>query len=211
MKEVILTAENRVIVGKQVQVLRRAGKLPAVIYGVGRSPIPITLNLHDTTLRLQGITSSQLVTVDLNGTQHVGLIREKQRNPITGALIHLDFQEVSMTELLRTSVLIELTGDAPAVKTFDGVVVTRLEELDVEALPRDLPSRITVDISNLTEIGSSIRVHDLVIPSGVEILSDPEDIVVVITAPVREEEFVEEPVGAEEPEVIDRGKKEEDF
>jgi len=211
MEEVILTAENREVIGKHVKVLRREGKLPAVIYGAGFTPIPISLNLHDTRKSLHGVTSSQLVTVDVQGVQHVVLIREKQRNPITGTLIHLDFQEVSLTELLRTSVSIEFTGDAPAVKTLSGVVAIRMEELEVEALPRDLPDRIIVDLSSLAEIGASIRVHDLIIPAGVEILSNPDDIVVVVTAPTREEEFAEAALGAEEPEVIDRGKKEDDF
>lgn len=210
MEEIVLKATPRTIVGKQVRSLRREGGLPAVLYGRNFEPINVTLDLRDTTRVLSTITSSHLVTVDVNGEKHTGLVRDRQRHPVSGQLLHLDFQIVSMTEKLRTSVVIVLEGEAPAAKEVDGVVVTGLESLEVESLPRDLPDRIVVDLSGLRAIGDAIYVRDIHLPSAVEVLTDPDELIVVVTAPVSEAELaIEEGAGAGEPEVIERSKEEE--
>jgi large subunit ribosomal protein L25 len=212
MKEVVLQAKKRAVIGKQVKAMRRAGQLPAVIYGRKVEPVAITLDYKEATTILSGISSSHLVTVDVEGAKYNALVREKQREPITGQIIHIDFQRVSMTEKLRVMVSLVLEGESPAVKFLSGVLVTGQEELEVECLPGDLVDRIVVNIAGLTQIGDSIHVRDLNIPSGVEVLSDPDDIVVVVTAPTVEVAPVEGLVGSAEPEVIEKGKKqEEDF
>lgn len=211
MKDVVLKAEPRTVLGKQVKALRREGRLPAVIYGRGHTPISISLDLHDASRVLPTITSSQLVVVDVNGSLHTTLVREKQRQPVTGSLIHIDFQEVSLTEKLRTNVMIELIGESPAVKNLNGIVVSAREVVEVEALPRDLPDRLTLDISSLVEIGDTLHVRDLILPPRVEILDDAEEMIVVVTGQAAEEEVAEAEVSAAEPEVIERGKKEDEF
>ena len=210
MKEIILKAQKRKVLGKQVKQLRRQGKLPAVIYGHNTDPFAITLDAHEASRILPTITSSHLVVVDVEGEKHTTLVREKQRHPVQGGFIHIDFQEVSLTEKLKASVVIELVGDAPAVKNLNGVVVAGLESLEVECLPQDLPERITVDISGLTEIGSAIYVRDIPIPANVEVLESANETVVVITSAVSEAEEGEAVAGAAEPEVIERGKKQEE-
>jgi large subunit ribosomal protein L25 len=108
-------------------------------------------------------------------------------------------------------VSIYLEGESLAVKELDGVLVTGVEEIEVECLPQDLPERILVNISPLTQIGSSLHVRDLQLSASVRVLSDPDDLVVLITAPEAEEVVPEvEEVAAVEPEVIERGKKEEE-
>jgi large subunit ribosomal protein L25 len=214
MEEIVLKAMHRAISGKQVRAIRREGKLPAIMYGHHIDPISIELDLRDTSRKLTGLAPSALVILDVDGTQHKALVREKQRNKISGILLHVDFLAVSMTEKLRTEVYIEITGVAPAIKDFDGVLVTGMDEVEVECLPQDLPERIVVDISSLKEIGDGIYVRDLKIPQGVKILEEPETMVALITAQAAVEEEVapvevEEEVG-EEPEVIERGKKEEE-
>jgi large subunit ribosomal protein L25 len=210
MEEKVLKAQLRQVIGKQVKALRREGLLPAIIYGKGSEPILISLDYRESSRLLPTITSSQLVVVDLDGKQHTTLVREKQRQPVTGNLIHVDFQEVSLTEKLRASVMIELVGEAPAVENLDGILVTRLEELYVEAFPGDLPERIRVDISGLKEIGDAIHVSDIHLVEAIEVLVDADEIVVVVTAHAAGE--MEEGEGsAAEPEVIERGKKEDDF
>lgn len=213
MEEIILKANRRTVLGKQVKAIRREGKLPAVIYGHHISPISIVMDLRDTSRSLQGLAPSALVTVDVDGEQHRTLVREKQRNKITGTLLHVDFLAVSMTERLRAQVYVEVVGVAPAIKDFSGVLVTGLDELEVECLPKDLPERITADISNLVKISDGIYVRDLVVPDGVKILDDPDTMVALITAQAAVEEevapVVEEAVG-EEPEIIEHGKKEEE-
>jgi large subunit ribosomal protein L25 len=213
MEEIVLKANRRTVLGKQVKAIRREGQLPAVIYGHNIQPISIVLDLRDTSRSLQGIAPSALVTVDVEGELHRALVREKQRNKISGVLLHVDFLAVSMTEKLRAQVYIEVVGLSPAIKDFNGVLMTGLDELEVECLPNDLPERITADVSNLLKIGDGIYVRDLIVPKDVKILEEPDTMVALITSQAAEEEevapVVEEVVG-EEPEVIEHGKKEEE-
>jgi large subunit ribosomal protein L25 len=212
MEETVLQAKRREVIGKHVKSLRRAGRLPAVLYGHTTEPIPVTLDMREASRVLPTITSSHLVTVDVEGERHTTLVREKQRHPVLGSLLHVDFLVVSMTEKLRAEVMIELEGEAPAVKEYSANLVTGQESLEVECLPSDLPDRIIVDISVLKKIGDAIRVRDLQIPEAVEVLTDLDVMVVQATAQAAEEvveEAVPEVVEAE-PEVIERGKKEEE-
>ncbi len=209
MDNIVLKATRRTVSGKQVKALRRQGQLPAVMYGHHIAPIAITLDAHSAALALAGLSSSTIITIDLDGEQHAALVREKQRDFIKNRLLHVDFQVVSLTETIRTNVSIVMHGTSPAVRDFNAVLVTNLSEVEIEALPRDLPEHLVVDISGLKAIGDAIYVRDLPVPSGVTILTDPDEVVVVATGAAREEEVVEE-VGAAEPEVIERGKKEEE-
>ncbi len=211
MEKVTLQAEKRAVTGKKVSVLRREGLLPAIIYGHNFEATPISLDLKETTKILSGLTSSSLITIALDGKEHTALVRDRQRDFIRNRLIHLDFQVVSLTEKIRAKVSVDMVGTSPAVKDFDGVVVPGISELDIECLPQYLPERLTVDISVLKNIGDSIHVKDISFDENVTIHQDPEDMIVLVTYTAEEE--IEEPVAeAEEtePEVIEKGKKEED-
>lgn len=211
-KDVVLKATRRNVVGKQVKALRRQGLLPAVIYGHKIEPIAISLDEHDASVLLPKLSSSTVVTIDVEGKKHQALVREKQRDYIKNRLLHVDFQAISMTEKIRTMVRVDLTGTAPAVKEFNAVVVQNLNQVEVEALPRDLPERYTIDLEALTEVGSAIYVRDLPASDKVTILTDPDEAIVVATgaAPEEVEEVEEEAVEGQEPEVIERGKREEE-
>jgi len=209
MEEIVLNAKPRSVVGKQVKALRRQGELPAIIYGHHTEPVPISLNLREASRTLAGISPSQLFKVKVEGKEHTVLVRERQRHPVRGELLHLDLLAVSMTEKLRATVPIAFEGESPAVEDLNGVLVVSLEQLEVESLPGDLPERFTVDISGLKNYGDSITVGDMEVPAGVEILTPAEEVVVVVTAP--QAEVVEEEVeDIAEPEVVERGKKEEE-
>ncbi len=209
MEREVLQASRRTVLGKQVGALRRQGKLPAILYGAHIQPIPITLETREAERVLRHMTTSSLVNIELEGQTYPALVRERQRDPIKNHLLHVDFQAVSLTEKIRANVGIELVGISPAVKDWNAILVTPLDELEVECLPQDLPERIAVDVSGLTNIGDGIRVSDLVISDKVRILNDPEEMVVIATAAEAEEVVAE--VGAEvEPEVIEKGKKEEE-
>jgi large subunit ribosomal protein L25 len=212
MDEVVLQASRRTITGKQVNALRRAGKLPAVIYGRHIEAVPIELDLKESSRILERYSASALIVIDLDGERHYTLVREKQRNPLLGTLRHIDFQAVSLTEKVRADVRIILTGESPAVENYYGILVQNLESLEIEALPRDLPERIEVDVSVLKEIGDSLLVHDLSLPGEIEVLTDLDEAVVLVTAPVSEEVAEEEEAleGEAEPEVIERGRREEE-
>ena len=138
MEKVVLKATKRDVIGKKVGALRRAGKLPAVLYGHRIETTAIMLDAHEGAQTLSRLTSSSLVTVDLDGKEYLALIKEKQRDFIKNRLIHLDFQVVSLTEKMRAKVGIELTGTAPAVKNFNAVIHTGLMALEVECMPQDL-------------------------------------------------------------------------
>ncbi len=210
MQKEDLKASHRTVIGKQVGVLRRHGKLPGVIYGHHMAPTPILMDLKEATHILSSITGSSLLTIDLEGTKHSVLVREKQRNFIRNILTHIDFQAVSLTEKLRTKVSVELAGLSPAVKDFNGYIITNLSMLEVECFPQDLPERIIIDISVLKKIGDVILVSSVHISDKVVLLDNPEEAIVVVTA--TKEELDENAVAgvAEEPEVIEKGKKEEE-
>jgi large subunit ribosomal protein L25 len=212
MEKVVIQAEKRMVTGKQVKALRREGKLPAVIYGYGIDPISIVLDTRSASRILAKASSSTLVTIELAGVQYPTLVREKQLDFIRNSLIHVDFLAVSMTEKLTASVGVHIVGEAPAVKEFGAILVTGLTELEVECLATDLPESFTVDVSGLVEISDGVYVRDVVAPENVEILSDPEEMIVVATAMAAEEEEEEEVLEVEEgeePEIIEKGKKEE--
>ncbi|HPC06391.1 MAG TPA: 50S ribosomal protein L25 [Anaerolineaceae bacterium] len=211
MDKVILPADRRIVTGKQVNALRREGKLPAVIYGHNFEATPISLDLKETTKVLSGLTSSSLVTILLENKEYPALVRDRQRDYIRNRLIHLDFQVVNLTEKIRANVSVDLEGVSPAVKDFNGVVVTGLSELEVECLPQDLPERLTIDLSKLMRIGDAIHVKDISFGENVTIHQDPEEMIVLVTASIEEAVEVELAEGeAAEPEIIEKGKKEEE-
>lgn len=210
MEKLVIQATRRSVTGKKVGALRRDGKLPGILYGYQIESTPILMELREASRVLAHASSSQLITINLDGKEFATLVREKQRDFIKGTLLHVDFQVVSLTEKIRTSVGIELSGTSPAVKDYNGVIVQELDEVEVEALPQDLPDKLVVDISGLTKIGDAIFVRDLNLPSSVEILNEPDEVVVIVTgaAPEISEEEISEEIS--EPEVIERGKKEEE-
>lgn len=189
MSEFVLNAQPRDVIGKQVRALRRAGLLPAVIYGHNVKPINISLEAHAAGKVLPFVSSSQLMTVVVGDERMVVLVREKQRQPVSGKVIHVDFQAVSMNETIRITVGLDFHGESPAIKNFNAIVVVAREVVEVEALPNDLPSSIVVDMTKLTEIGAVVRVSDLVLPKGVTVLDHPEDTVVMIAPPATEAEL----------------------
>lgn len=216
MDKVVLQAEKRDVVGKQVKALRRAGRLPAVIYGRHTEPLLITLDAHSASLALGKVTSSSLVTIELEGKQYPTLVREKQRDYIKNRLLHVDFLTVSLTETIRATVSLNFEGVSTAVKDYNAVLVTSVQSLEVECLPSDLPERIDVDISVLKRPGDSIRVRDLNISDKVQVLDDPDTTIAVAAAARVEEEGAgvpgaEETAGEGEPELaVERGKKEDE-
>jgi large subunit ribosomal protein L25 len=217
MEKVVLKAEKRDVIGKQVKAMRRAGKLPAVIYGRHTDPIIVSLDSHSASLVLGRLTSSSLVTIELDGKEYPALVREKQRDYIKNRILHVDFLAVSLTETLRASVAVNLVGVSAAVKDYNAVLVTNLQSLEVECLPTDLPERIDIDISVLARPGDGIRVRDVKVSDKVRLLDDPDTMVAVATFAKVEEEAAGVP-GAEgvapaeaEPELaVERGKKDEE-
>ncbi|MBN2045413.1 MAG: 50S ribosomal protein L25 [Anaerolineales bacterium] len=208
MDRVKLEASRRTVTGKKVKVLRREGKLPAIIYGKHMEPLPIMLDLRSTTKILRDVSQATVLTIDVEGEDHTVLVRDRQRGILTGAYEHIDFLEISMTETVRTQVNVFVEGTSPAEKEFGAIIMTGADSVEVEALPGDLPESLVVDVSSLESIGDTITVSDLVLPKGVEVLSDPTEMLAVVTMPAaalaEEEELAEELEGEEgiEPELV---------
>lgn len=217
-ENIVLEATRRDVVGKKVKQLRREGKLPAVVYGHGVEPTPILLDLRETTKVLREVSSSTLVTLKVDKKEYSVLVRDFQKGIISREYTHLDFLALDLTQTVRTQVAVVLLDvDVPAVKEMGAMVITGLDSLEVEALPKDLTDQIEIDPSVLVNIGDSISVADITPPPGVTFLDDPDAMVVMATAPsvmeeeaeVVDEELLEEELAAGEPEVIEKGKEEE--
>lgn len=197
MEKLVLEAKNRDVIGKKVKALRREGQLPAVIYGSGIDPQPITLDTKAVRQTLKIAGANTLITIKIGKQEHLALVRDVQREVIKRDLLHIDFQAVSLEEKITTSLPIRFVGDAPVLADFDSIIITALDELQIEAKAKDLPDSITVDISILEEIGDNILVKDLVIPGEVTVLDDPDELVVVASAQALMEEEPEVEEGAE--------------
>ena len=211
MAGIQIKAEKRNVIGKQVKGLRREGKVPAVVYGAGLQPTAIELHSREAERALARASGATLLDLELEGVTHKVLVREIQRHSIRRDLRHVDFLKVAMDQLIRAEVPIELLGEAPAVKTLGGVLVTGVQAIEVEALPADLPDRVTVSIEGLEKIDDKISVGNLTLGKGVRVLTSAEDVVARVIYQVAEvlEEPKEAVAVAEEPEVIARKKEEE--
>ena len=209
MERVVIKASKRDVTGKKVSQLRREGQMPGVVYGHHIEPIAIVMNPHDVTRAMIGLTPSSIVTLDIDGEEHAALIRERQRDYLRNRFIHIDFQAVSRTEKIRARIETILEGTAPAVKNYNGIVLHEKEYIEVEALPEHLPEKFVIDISSLEKIGDMIRISDMAISDDVTVFDDANDVIVSISG-VKEEAEEEAEAGADEPEVVEKGKKEEE-
>jgi large subunit ribosomal protein L25 len=183
MAEQKLTAEKREGTGKGVaRKLRAGGRVPAVLYGHGMEPLSLSVNARELNHVLHtGAGTNVLVDLLVDGTEHLTLPREIQRNYIRNQLLHVDFLAVSRTETIAVDVPVREVGESPGIKA-GGVVEHHLFEVHVECLPTDVPEVIEADISEL-ELGDALRVDDLTPPKGVTILTNPEDSVLAVVVP----------------------------
>lgn len=213
MERITLRAEKRDKSGKGVaRSLRRAGSVPAVLYRGGGST-PIMINRKELTGFIHE-TAGEQVMVNLqfaNGESSLALVKDYQVDPLKGELLHTDFFEVSLTDELRVTVYISTTGEPIGVKRDGGILQHGIREIEIECLPDKVPGHIEVDVSAL-ETGKSIHVSDLSIGEGIKILTDKGELIATVTAPIVEEVAAPTAAPAEiaEPEVIKKGKKEEE-
>ena len=210
MEKVVIKASKRDVTGKKVSQLRREGKMPGLVYGPHIDPFAIVIDAREVTRAMIGLTPSSIVTIDIDGEDHAALIRERQRDYLRNKFIHIDFQAVSRTEKIRARIETVLEGTAPAVKNYNGIVLHEKEYIEVEALPEHLPERFVIDISNLNRIGDMIRISDMKIADDVTVFDDVNDVIVSISGVKEDTADEEETAGADEPEVVEKGKKEEE-
>lgn len=212
MHEVSLAATSRRETGKgSARSLRREGKVPAVIYGHGREPQPLSIEVKAVD-KLLGIIGGETVLVDVEidgGNPVKAIVREVQRNPVRRAdVIHLDLYAVLADELIDVEVPVHVIGTAEGVRNQGGVLDLHLHRVTVRCLPADIPEHIEVDVNALT-VGTAIHVHELAVPKGATIMNDPNVSVVGVLAARVEAEPVPVEAVEGEPEVIKKGKADE--
>ena len=219
MATVSFNATARDAAGKgAARTLRSKGQVPAVIYGHGRQPQSLSLNARDLDKLLGHIQAeSTVIEVTVGGATSKTLIREIQRHPIKRQILHVDFQALVAGEKVTVSIPITLSGIPEGVRLGGGVLDQTLRELEIEVDPSSIPDHVEYEVTNMV-IGDSVHVSDLKVPEGAKVLDDPETSVAVLAAPravIEETAAVAEPVEGEagavvEPEVIGRGKEEEE-
>ena len=194
MSKVVLSAKNRQGKGSgEARKIRRAGRIPAVLYGRSGDAISIDLDAQEFATGVKNISESTIVKVDVEGKSYDAFVKDTQRNIIDGNILHVDFYEVESGVSVRARVIINLKGNAIGVRE-GGVLEFPLHEIEVECLPKDLPERIELDISNLGA-NQSIHVRDLVLSDAVRVLSAADQVVTlvkyakeeVVAAPTEEE------------------------
>jgi large subunit ribosomal protein L25 len=203
MDQIQLTAERRAIIGKKVKQLRREGKVPAIIYGTEIDPIPIQVDGFELSTVLRRAGANRLITVNVKGDSHphLTLTRDVQRDVITRNLLHVDFQEVVLTQKITSEVPIIIEGTPGVVRAGEAIINQMLDAIEIEALPTDLIPSITIDISNLEEVDEAVYVRDLDLPDRVTVLTKVDEIIVRLSAPQLEREEIEKAIPEEAVEV----------
>jgi large subunit ribosomal protein L25 len=206
-----LTATKRTVTGKQVGQLRRAGQLPAVLYGPGTEPLSIQLNAKEAGQVIRKIKGTQLVDLTVDDKPFKVLLQELQRDSIKGFFLHVDFYAVDMNRTLRVKVPLHLTGTSYAVVSLSGVLVHGITEIEIECLPADLPAGLVIDLGMLKEIGSALHVKDVPLPAAIKVLTNPDDLVARVTYQAKEEDLTTAAATTTtDVEVIEKGKLEEE-
>jgi large subunit ribosomal protein L25 len=205
-----IKCERRDAFGKNAsRRFRREGKIPAVLYGKNEPSTHLVLQKKDIFGILRSESGENTIfkaSFDSDATD--AMIKEFQIDPVTAEILHIDLIQIAMDKAIRVSVPIVVAGEAVGVKTEGGFVDLITREVEVECLPGDIPEHIEVDIGDL-HLHQSVKVEDISSPQGVEIISDPQTLVVLIEAPTKEEEVLPEVEEEEEVEVMAEGEQPE--
>ncbi len=213
MKDVVIEVKPRESMGKNhSRRLRRQGEIPAIVYGARKDPVPVTVNpekILEVIRSESGVnTIFQLSLAGKDQRRHV-MIKDFQVDPLKGRLLHADFVRIQMDEVIEVDVPIQITGEAAGVKLDGGILEHVTREIRVSCLPGDIPDHLVIDVTPL-KIGDHLGVADLPKSDRYRILSEPEQILVVISPPAKEEAPVAAADAAAaapaEPEVIKKGK-----
>lgn len=212
MSQILVETKRRAPGGKNVnRRLRIAGLIPAVLYGRGREPVPLSVEpktIVDILYSESGQNTIFSLSVD-GGERANAMVKDYQLDPVKGKLIHTDFVQIAMDRLLEVSVNVELVGEAEGVKA-GGLLDFVTRSIDLECLPADIPDSIKVDVGHL-KINDYVRVKNIEFESKIKVLTDPEVVIVTISPPLKEAVPVEAaPAEAAEPEVIKKGKATEE-
>ncbi len=207
-----LKLDQRTLTGKKVRRLRRQGIIPVHVYGAGIEPA--NLQVDDRTLNrlLPQVGSNIPISVEYEDRdeENICFVREVQRHPVTENIIHVDFLRVDVTQTIAAEVPVTLEGTSPAVSQMAGTLLQNMQSLSIEALPMDMPSELTVDISGIIDFDVVLSVSDVETPGNVTVLNNPEDVIVRVAPPRLEVEFEEDMEEGEEGEEGAEGEESEE-
>ncbi len=209
-----LSAEKRTITGRKVKQLRKKDILPASVYGKKVKSTMLQMSRKEFEAVYE--TAGETGVIELTGLGQVRpvLVKGVQVHPVTQEILHVDFHQVDLTEKVKSNIPIEVVGEAQAVADKKGVLLSILDAIEVEALPTDLPEKITVDVAHLAEVGDVVKVVQLSVPTSVAVLTDGELEVVkideLITKEAEEQAKSDEEAAAEQAAESEEGKEEEE-
>ena len=178
MDELLIQAEPRVALRKKTRALRRSGITPIHVYGRGQDSLALQADTYDLVKALGAAGRTSPLTVKVGGDEHFVMVNEVQRHPVTERLLHVDLLRISRTERIHAAVPLRFEGESLAAREEGALLSEDLHEIEVEAMPMDIPHEITVDVSVLTAPDSAVRAGDVSLPAGVDLVTDPEALVV---------------------------------
>lgn len=220
MADITLPAQARTVVGKKVKTLRKQGLIPGTIYGPKTDPVNVQFVYRTLEVALMKAGGTNLIDIEVDGESHRVLAREVQREVLKGDIMHVDFFAIDADSVIRADIPVHLIGSSPVVEAREGILLTGTNNITIETLPDKLIDQIEVDLSKLQAIGDAITVADLDLGEDILIISEPEEMLARVSQTsaaraelletLEDEESVDVQEGAE-PEVIARGKEEDEF
>ncbi|MDP2820959.1 MAG: 50S ribosomal protein L25 [bacterium] len=192
-----LSAKTRKEIGKGISQIRKEEKIPAVCYGAEIKNAPISVDYKEFMNVLRETEGSSLFDLDIDGKTFPVIIKEIQRDPVSGSVVHVDFYQVPMNKKIEATVPLIFEGEAPAVKNFGGTLIKDLQSIDIKVLPNLIPKHIVINVGKLENIGDEILVGSIDFPEGAEILRNKKDVIAYISAVTSVEEELEKPIEAE--------------
>lgn len=216
MANFTLEAQPRTVTGKKVGQLRTQGLVPVIVYGPRAEPVNLQIPYRPLELLLAKAGGTNLIDLQITGKTQTVLAREVQRDFLRGTILHVDFFAVDESSTIRTEVFIHLVGSSPAVTAGLGILLNGTSTITIETLPSKLINQIEVDLAKLVRVSDAIHVRDLDLGPDITVINDPEEMIVRVTQTSAARSVEEEAAATDgspaEPEVIARGKaEEEDF
>lgn len=183
-----LAVQKREKFGKATNAMRKAGLVPAELYGRGVANVHLAIPIKELRKVLKQSGENTMVEVVVDGKKHPVMIHELAHDPVSDEITNVDLYQVRLDEKIKVRVPVEFVGESDAVKSKNGLLVKAMQEIEVESLPTSIPRSISADISKILEIGQSVHVKDLVLPKGVEVTVDGESVIATVTAKMTEEQ-----------------------
>lgn len=177
------------------------GNISGILYGPGIENIMVQVNKQEFE-KAYDLAEETLITLNIDNKDYSVLIYYTQQDPVTSDYIHIDFYQPNLKEEVETEIELEIIGEAPAVKNLGGTLITNIKEINIKALPKDIPNSIKIDVSGLNTFEDHILIKDIKVPAGVKVMDDPEEIVVQVTEPEKVDEELAKPIEGKPAELV---------